>query len=219
MMKATIATLFAVMILGWIGSGMPGRAVNPLVPQETLFGLKPGESTVADAVRILGRYDVKMPGSVAFIAGGERFTLEYRWNHDIATTERGLAVSTSQGSTRINLILVDTYPGITTGRGLGALTSENEALVIYGLPDFAFAWHFGDKQACELFYLREGLILGLTQIPGRPNWTVTKIILTFPTYLRNAISQRTIMAITDPGHVEDITYRYRVWARLAIPPG
>ncbi len=217
-MKATVASLMVVLILGWITVGMPARADSALAPHETLLGLTPGVSTVEDAVRVLGRYDVSMPGSVAFLVGGERFSIEYRWAHDIATTYRGIAVSTTQGSRRINLIMVDTYPALTTGGGLGTLTSESEALAIYGLPDFAFAWRINDKQACELYYLHEGLLLVLAQIPGRPNWTITKIILTFPSYLRNAISQRSVLAQYDR-RVEDITYSYRVWARLAIPPG
>jgi hypothetical protein len=69
----------------------------------------------------------------------------------------------------------------------------------------------------ELYYMNQGLVVILDQIPGRSNWTITKLVLTYPAYLRNAVALRTREALAT-GHVLDITNSYRVWARMAVPP-
>ena len=88
---------------------------------------------------------------------------------------------------------------------------------IYGRPDFAFAWQFTNGRAIELCYLEKGLVVVLQAIPGRSNWTVTQMIMTYPMYLGNAVAARERTALDRASGVEDITRNYRVWARIERP--
>lgn len=219
MMKA-IANVLPLLLYGLLTTvlAMPVRSeLTAASPNETLLGLTPGKQTVPDAVRILGRYDIILPGQVSGGVGGDIYSTAYRWSPGLLTATRGVTIETSHGSDRINLVMIDSYPDLGTSRGLTTLVSDTTAVRLYGLPDHVFEWRRGDVLARESFYFDEGLYLVLLQIPGEPNWTITKIILTYPAFLRNAVSVRIGMVLRRDG-VEDITSSYRVWARLAIPP-
>ncbi|HOF86899.1 MAG TPA: hypothetical protein PLZ36_02185 [Armatimonadota bacterium] len=196
---------------------LPAGAQAPAAPPETLAGLTPGRVLLADAVRVLGGYDAAVPGSMSYFSGGEALSRAYRWAPGDIGPYRGVTVETGYRDARVNLIMVDSYPGLGTGRGLTTLVGDDVAVRLYGLPDFAFEWQIGYARYRELFYLDAGVHLVLSQITGRPNWTITRLILTYPAYLRNGVSWRVEM-VRRGARVEDITAGYRVWARLAIPP-
>jgi hypothetical protein len=203
-----------VSLLLWI----PGPAqTNAAPPPESLMGLTPGKATLADALRILGRNDVSLPGSMTYFSGGGSLSLAYRWSPGSMSPWRGITVETDYGSDRVNLVMIDTYPGLGTSRGLTTLVSDDVAVRLYGMPDFVFEWRIGYTLFRELFYLDEGVHLVLSQLAGRPNWTITRLILTYPAYLRNGVSWRMTM-VSQGARVEEIGSNYRVWARLAIPP-
>lgn len=148
---------------------------------------------------------------------GERATRAYLWTPGSTLDHTGLVVETSLGASRISLVMVDTFPGLCTSRGLSVLQPDDSARQLYGMPDFVFEWQSVDPPVRELFYVNTGLLVVINQVPGRPNWTITKLILTYPLYLRNAVTERVRESMATH-HVEDVTYSYRVWARMAIPP-
>ena len=165
----------------------------PLVPPpETLAGLTPGISTVADASRLFGVYDQMAPGHFSGYAGGSHAANSYAWTTGTWGNVPGLYVETSIGSPLINMVVVDDYPGLGTSCGLKALMSERQVIRLYGYPDYAYEITFdsGGTVFHELYYVERGLLVVLEQVNGRMNWTISKLILTYPTYLRNAVAQR-----------------------------
>lgn len=185
-------------------------------PPETLAGLTPGVSRLADATAAFGQYSASMPGKATFIVGGAPYSIAFRWAVDVITPLRGFSIEMAPSSEFLDLILVEAYPGLATSRGLTTLVDEHAVIDRYGLPPYAFEWLLGYTRVRELYYPEMGLYIGLAQVTGRPNWTVTKLALTYPDYLRNGVSQRVTMTGYEP-RLEDITQSYRVWASLAIP--
>jgi len=120
------------------------------------------------------------------------------------------------GQTTVNVVMVDRHPLLGTSRGLRVFMPESDAWARYGMPDYAFEWTVLRPSVVELFYLDEGLIVVLSQVPGRLNWTITKLILTYPSYLFNAVSMRERQSLATH-QVIDITRSYLVWTRMAQP--
>lgn len=212
----TVTVFIAALVLVVFAVGpMPcqGQRVLP-TPPESLGGLTPGVSFLADALRDYSAYDVALPGEAEAFAGGSPATKAYIWSPGVFLNRRGLTVETPINAPVITTIMVDMYPGVATSRGLSALTSEDRVRELYGMPDYAFDHVIFSPPVRELYYLDLGLLIVLDHIPGRPNWTVTKIILTYPTYLRSAVSQRMQETLTTH-RVEDSTSFYRVWARIS----
>jgi len=213
-----------ILTLLWLGlfiglsSLLPAQAFTLLPPTESLAGLTPGVSTMADAVRLHGAFDITVPGIVEQYAGGNPATDQHRWSLGPSLGKPGLLVETSRRSKLIEVVMIDTYPGLSTKSGLTSLVSDGRAIELYGLPDYAFEFSGDDCWFREMYYIDQGLLLMLNQVPGRPNWTITKVILTYPTYLRNAVSLRERYALSGCGVVDDITSTYRVWARMATQP-
>ncbi|HEY3377589.1 MAG TPA: hypothetical protein VGL77_08845 [Armatimonadota bacterium] len=195
----------------------PAHAFPVAPPLESLAGLTPGISTLSDAAQLYGGYDVVLPGNFSSYVSGERATRAYRWTNGLLGQLPGLVVETSYASQRIDLIAIDDYPGMATSRGLTALVPEQRVVELYGFPDYAYELKFADESILfhELFYIDRGLLVVLGQVNGRTNWTVSKLILTYPTSLRNAVSLRNRYAMNGQ-IVEDITDVYRVWARMAF---
>ena len=210
--KLLTMTLLACLIGLW--GGLPGNATLPIsLPQDTLAGLIPGINTVADASRLYGVYDVRLPGDYLAYAGGTYATNAYRWTTGTNGKVPGLIVETAIGSPRIDAVVVDEYPGLPTANGLMALDPEQRVIQLYGLPDYAYELYFGGNlDYRELFYVNRGLLVVLEQINGRMSWMVSRLVLTYPTYLRNAVAVRTRAAIVGPV-VTDITDSYQVWVR------
>jgi len=199
-------------------SSVPGRSLRLSPPCEQLGGLTPGVSSLHDAEHLFGKYDIAMPGDVAQYAGGTEVTKAFRWAAGMTLSGPTIVVETTLGSRTIAAIMVNNYPGVATSRNLMAFTPENRAIELYGQPDYAFQFRMPDGGSYrEILYLDKGILLVLNQVAGRPNWQVTKLILTFPQYLNNAVALRMRDARLG-GSVEDITYAYRVWTRLALPP-
>ncbi len=219
-MKA-IARMLPLMLYGWLammGTASLRAETVAAPPSESLIGLTPGRHTVTDAVRVLGRYDLSQPGSASFYAGGDRASTAYRWSPGTVAPSRGITVETAVGGTRISVIMIDSYPGLGTAKGLTTLVGDERAVELYGLPDYVFEWRFGSNLYRELFYIDEGLHLVLGQVPGRPNWTIIKMLLAYPAFLSNAVSVRFDLAARHD-RVEEITGQYRTWARHAIAGG
>jgi len=187
-----------------------------LPPPEQIACLTPGISTLTQAIQVLGPYDAILPGEAELYAGGERATKSYVWVVGATLGQPGITVVTHIGSPIITLIMVDLMPGVATAHGLTTLVEDSVARQVYGLPDFAFERTVVDPPVRELFYLHRGLILVLSQVTGRPNWTITKMILTYPTFLLNAVALRERDVLANR-QIEDVTYAYRVWARMEVP--
>ena len=218
-MRTVAAQIAAVIVLGLLAgplSTLPCRALSYPPPPECLASLTPGVSTLAQAFQLLGPCDAVLPGEAAYYAGGVRSTKSYVWVIGDTLGQPKLTIETPIGSSIITLIMVDLLPGIATSRGLTTLVEDSTAFRLYGLPDFAFERTVVDPPVRELFYLHQGLILVLSQLPGRPNWTITKVILTYPTYLLNAVALRERDVLANR-QIEDVTYAYRVWARMEVP--
>ena len=216
---AQLAVASLLMLISGMVTTTPGRAFPVTYPTEQLAGLWPGISTLDDAVRLYGAYDIAMSGRVTGYAGGSLATKAYRWSPGPTYGSPGLVVETPIGSSQIITVMIDAYPGLGTSLGLTPLTSDLNAVKLYGLPDYVFKYQFeGFNSGLEMFYLREGLLVLATGVPSRPNWTITKIILTSPTYLQNAVAMNTRAALGERSRVEDFTNMYRVWAQQAAPP-
>lgn len=216
--RFTFTALLGLLFGLWGAQPAPAFPLAP--PQETIAGLTPGVSTVADASRLFGVYDVVLTGRYSQYAGGPRASKAYRWVSGGAHGNvPGLVIETGFRSPRIEMVVVDGYPGICTSAGLMAFTAEPQVVELYGLPDYAFEISLDNQSQVfhELFYVDQGLLVVLGQISERPNFTVTKLILTYPTYLRNAIAMRERYAM-DGLIVEDITASYRSWIRTVVPP-
>lgn len=221
-MRTMAVKLLVITLFGWLVGlwcVVPGRAFPVTPPRETLGGLTPGISTVGDASRLYGVYDVVLPGDFSQYAGGPRATKAYRWTTGLHGKVPGLIVETPIGSPVITTVVVDSYPGIGTACGLMTLVPEQQVPMLYGLPDYAYELNFNGQSVLfrELYYVNRGLLVVLGQVEGRPNWTVVKLILTYPTYLRNAVAVRTRYASAGQT-VEDITDSYRVWTHMAVYP-
>jgi len=216
-MKSVVAHL--TILIGFIlAVGMvsqAGAAEKLQSPSESLAGLKPGNA-IGTATERYGSYDIVLPGFTEFYAGGSRGTNAYNWTIGSTYGERALSLESTYGSKTIHVVMVDRYPGLGTSRGLQVFMPEDAVGQIYGMPDFAFEWTVLDPSVIELFYIDEGLIVVLSQMPGRPNWTVTKLILTYPDYLNNAVAMRERQGLASHD-VQDITRMYRVWSRMAQP--
>ncbi len=212
----------AIFVLTWLGlligllGVSPCRAFTLAPPPESLAGLVPGVNGLGDAVGMHGNFDVCLPGVAEYYAGGESASKAYQWVVGDVLGRPGLTVETSLGSGQISLVMVDMFPGIRTSRGLSVLQPENAAVALYGFPDFAYEMTMVDPPVRELFYLDHGLIVLMRELPGRPNWTIVKLIVTYPLYLKNAVALRTRESLVN-GHIVDITDSYRVWARMALP--
>jgi len=217
-MKTVVAHLAILMwlslLLGLVSAA--GAAIGLRPPAETLAGLKPGANTISDAVHQYGSYDIMLPGWTEFYAGGGRATHAYDWTIGGTYGGRALSLESTIGSNTINVVMVDRYPALATSRGLRVFMTESVAWALYGMPDFAFEWTILDPSVIELFYMEQGLIVVLSQVPGRDNWTITKLVLTYPGYLSNAVAMRERQALATHD-VEDITQSYRVWSRMARP--
>lgn len=193
-------------------------AISLQSPSESLGGLTPGKDTIRDAEKCYGAYSAIISGEGTYYAGGDQSSNAYLWPGNEIVGQRGLIIETSLTSRRIELIMVDMYPGIGTSCSLTALAPESEVTERYGTPDYAYQVRVANRVFRELFYVNKGLLVVLAQVPGRPNWTVTKLILTYPAYLRNGVAMRTQYAQQRKTAIEDITYSYRVWVGMAIPP-
>lgn len=216
-MKSVVAHL-AILIWFIFAVGLvsqAGAAEKLKLPSESLAGLKPGNA-IGEATERYGSYDIILPGFTEFYAGGSRATHAYNWTIGSTYGGRALSVESTYGSKTINVVMVDRYPALGTSRGLQVFMPEDAVWQLYGTPDFAFEWTVLDPSVVELFYLDEGLIVVLSQLPGRPNWTVTKLILTYPDYLNNAVAMRERQGLATHD-VQDITRIYRVWSRMAQP--
>jgi hypothetical protein len=212
----TVTTLLG-LLFGLCGL-MPAQAFPLTPPHETLAGLSPGINTVADASRLYGDYDTVLPGLVAGYAGGPHGTHSYRWTDGTIGRGPGFSVETEIGSPVIAYVVDDDYPGFSTSRGLTALVPEERVLRLYGVPDYAYDVHLNSDtlQFRELYYVNCGLLVVLGQMEGRPNWTVEQLILTYPTYLLNAVAARAAYAasgVMSDAYVEDITGEYTVRTR------
>ena len=211
-----VAIIMGLFMLTGLKVSAQATPTLPAAP-ESLAGLVPGVSTVGDAVNRYGTYDVILPGRVSYLIAGIPASKEYQWSVGHVLGRRALGLETQIGGAVVNLIVVDQYPGLFTSRGLGALMPESAVWQLYGMPDFAYEWRLTDEPVQELFFLNQGLVVVLQQVPGRTNWTVTKLILTYPAYLNNAVALRTRDALTT-SHVRDISRSYRVWAQMAYAP-
>ena len=217
--SAYYALLISFLLLVGLAGARPGLTAGvapPPPPSESLAGLVPGVSRVSDAVNQFGAYDIILPGFAEFFVGGGRATKSYEWSIGLTLGQRILTVEATIGEEVINLVIADQHPGLATSRGLRPLLPEHAAWELYGMPDFAFEWTFFQPSILELFYLDEGLILIMKQVPGRLNWTITRIILTYPSYLGNAVVLRVRESLATH-NVRDITYSYRVWSQMAVP--
>ena len=210
-----IAVVVLVIVAGLL-STMPCSAFAYAPPPDAIACLTPGVSTLTQATQHLGIFDAALPGQVEYYAGGDRATKSYIWTVGGLLGQPGITVETAIGSPVISLIMVDLFPGIGTSRGLTAIAPDVQARALYGMPDFVFERTIVDPPVRELFYLNAGLLLVAQQLPGRPNWTITKIILTYPTFLYNAVAQRERDVVATNRQIEDVTYAYRVWARMEI---
>jgi hypothetical protein len=217
-MKSVVAhiavLLWLSLLLGLVN--LPGMAAGKQPPSESLAGLRPGVSTIRDAVQRYGAQSIILPGWTEFYAGGGRATHAYNWTISAGYGARALSVETTIGENTVNVVMVDRYPALSTSRGLRVFMPESDAWAHYGMPDFVFEWTVLRPSVVELFYLDEGLIVVLSQVPGRRNWTITKLILTYPGNLNNAVAMRARQALATR-EVEDITQSYRVWSRMAQP--
>jgi len=217
-MKTVVAHLTVLiwlsLLLGLVSQ--PGMASRPQSPSESLAGLVPGVNTVRDAVQRFGAYDIVLPGWTEFYAGGGRATHAYNWTIGATYGDQALSVESTIGENTLNVVMVDRYPALATSRGLRVFMPDYEALARYGMPDFAFEWTVLNPSVIELFYIDKGLIIVLSQVPGLRNWTITKLILTYPGYLNNAVAMRERQALATHD-VTDITRSYRVWSRMAQP--
>lgn len=223
----TVAVHFTVTIMLMLFACLcsPLRALPVTPPLDSLAGLTPGVSTLADAVNNWGSYDVAMPGEFALYAGGERVTKQFRWSAGITDGQTAIVAETPLCSPQIEAVVVNMYPGIATSRGLTTLVSENQVTTLYGIPDRVFritlpnAPPYPGQNSCylELYYVQCGLLVVMGEITDRQNWTVIKLLMTYPTYLRNAIAERTRLAM-NTGRVADYTEGYRAWVRMAVPP-
>ncbi|HEY3417503.1 MAG TPA: hypothetical protein VGM23_11520 [Armatimonadota bacterium] len=220
-MRTRIAVILTVILLASIAGlvgGTPARAADFVIPPENIAGLTPGVSTVRDATRLMGPYDVALPGVGSHYAGGPLGTTGYYWVPGSRLSRTGVSVETLIGSPTIILVAVQLTPGVYTSRGLSTLVGENVAASLYGMPDFAYELRLNDDLVVrELYYMNQGLMVILRSLNGRPNWMVTDFILTSPSYLAGAVNERARIAVRG-GRVEDMTYSYRVWARMAVPP-
>jgi|GEM_PF-2157188 len=217
-MKTDVAHIAVIILLSLMLGlvNLPGMAADMKPPSETLAGLKPGVSSVKDAVQQLGSYSIITTGWTEFYAGGGRATSAYNWTIGGGYGTRALSVETTVGQTTVNVVLVDRHPLFGTSRGLRVFMPESDVWARYGMPDYAFEWTVLRPSVVELFYLDEGLIVVLSQVPGRLNWTITKLILTYPSYLFNAVSMRERQSLATH-QVIDITRSYLVWTRMAQP--
>ena len=215
----TLLTLLCGWILGlWCLT--PARAFPIAPPLESLAGLTPGMNTVADAERLFGMYTTALPGDFSAYSGGPYASNAYRWTTGMEGVLPGLVVETALGSPTINCIVVDQYPGLATSHGLMALVSESRVTEIYGRPDFVFSISSpsADEEFHELYYIERGLLIVTGDEESRANLTVLRIILTYPTFLRNAIAARACYA-RNGLYIEDISESYATWAHMAYPNG
>lgn len=221
-MRTLAVRILSILWLGvclGVGAPLPARTSPFALPTEKLAGLTPGVSTVADAECLHGKYDLAMPGDVLGYAGGASASKAYYWSCRPTLNWHGMVVETSFRSSVISAVMVDAYPGVATRCGLTTLMSDRKALDLYGLPNYAFEFRSDDYWFRELYYLDQGLLLVLNQVPERPDWTITTMILTYPSYLRNAVATRTQYTLACGRRVVvDITHSYQVWARLAYSP-
>lgn len=211
---AHLAVLTGLFLL--VGLGSRAGAAEGLKPSpESLAGLRPGD-TIREATERYGSYSIILPGFTEFYAGGGRATHAYNWTVGGTYGGRALSVETTLGSNVINVVMLDRFPALATARGLRVFMPEAAAMQLYGMPDFAFEWTVFNPSVIELFYIDPGLIVVLSQLPGQSNWTITKLILTYPGYLNNAVAMRERQALATRD-VQDITRMYRVWSRMAVP--
>lgn len=219
-MAARFIITICTSVLAGLFTLTPVRALPAMtLPTERLGGVAPGISTVPDAVRTYGEYDLRVSGEAAYYVGADEATHAYLWSPGLSISRQGLVLETPINSPVVSLVMVNLYPGIGTSRGLTTLVPEQRAVELYGMPDYAYELSFNGTRYRELYFLDEGLYVLLGVMQGRPNWTITKLVVTYPNYLRNAVARRAQAAlVTRDVVVEDITYSYRVWVRLAVPP-
>ncbi len=216
-MKTVADRLMTTLLLAWLLGmwwAMPGNAFPLAPPQESLAGLTPGMNTIADASRIYSVHNVMLPGIYSAYSGGRHGTDGYHWTNGVNGRVPGLVVETAIGSSRIDAVVVDGYPGLGTSHGLMALIPEVRAVQAYGLPDFAYELRVGGSlEYREIFYLNRGLLVLLAPRNGGLDWVVDRLILTYPTYLRNAVAFRS-RAARSGSVVTDISDTYATWVRM-----
>ncbi|MHB9129508.1 MAG: hypothetical protein ACYDBB_00270 [Armatimonadota bacterium] len=216
-MAVNVLTIIILAVFAGLLDVTPGWGFTVVPSQERIAGLQAGVDELQDARRLFGPHDVALPGLATPFAGGSHASTAYRWTGGDTLGGPGLIVETNIGSSVISAVMIDGYPGFRTSRGLTVLVGEEVPVALYGYPDFAFDWRLDNQKFRELYYLNEGLVVVLEMVKGRTNWTVTKVILTSPTYLGNAVAARVRLAQHTPG-IEDISRSYRVWAQMAFPP-
>jgi len=219
-MRTVIVSVLTILLSGLLASlasAVPHSVLDLTPPTESLGGLRPGVSTLADAQQVYGNHGLAFIGGMEAFAGGSRGTKAYRWTPGPTYYAPGLIAETPIGSTLITTVALDRYAGHRTSRGLTTFISDSEVNDLYGQPDFAFERQVDYHTILELYYFDEGLLIVLNEVPNRPNWTVTQIILTYPAYLRVKVGLRTREA-QSAQNVRDITRLYRVWAQLAVSP-
>ncbi|HEX2949336.1 MAG TPA: hypothetical protein VHV83_07180 [Armatimonadota bacterium] len=212
--------VFVISLLVWL-LGLwcltPVQAFPIASPTESLAGLTPGINTIADASRLYGVYNVRLPGDFLAYLGGPYASHAYRWTNGLNGKVPGLIIETAIGSPRIDAVVVDEYPGLATSCGLMALTPERSVLSLYGSPNYAYEITLGNNRVFrELYFIDRGLLVVLGHEFGIPNWTVSRIILTYPTYLRNAVSKRYRYALNGQ-YVEDVICSYRARRPMPLP--
>jgi hypothetical protein len=203
------ATFLVCALLGGIRLA---RAASPV--RESLAGLIPGTSTLADAVRLYGAYDAVVPGEVTAYAGGTAATRGFTWAPGTTIGGTRLVVETPGKGTTVTAVMLAFDLRWSTGRGLRVFMPEREVAARYGAPTFACELHDTGFRMRELHYPALGLLVGLAWSPGRSGWCVSHLIAAPPDTLLVGAAYRARLAFTGTV-VEDITNAYRAWAREA----
>lgn len=162
-------------------------------PPESLNGLRPGTLMLDEISEKMGKPDVVQPGGLLELYGGAAESHAYGWfmvdNPDYTVPD--LAVETAEGSDRVDLVMAIGYEGFETEKGLTCFMTEEELVAAYGKPDYAFAVPMQGFVLRELYYVDEGISFDLAPAgPGTSERQIIAIYVTYPEYLKKAITLR-----------------------------
>lgn len=189
--------------------GLGGLCADTLTPPlESLNGLRPGTLTVDEVRKTYGKPDVTNDGGLLGLYGGAENSSLYGWFmvENPGYTVPDLAVETAKDNSRIDLVMSIGYDGLKTEKGITCFQSEEDLIKAYGAPDFAFAVPMQGFVLRELYYTNLGISFDVAPMDAGGDRAVAAIYVTYPEFLRSAITIR--QKYIDQGVGKDITGEY-----------
>ncbi|HEY3417504.1 MAG TPA: hypothetical protein VGM23_11525 [Armatimonadota bacterium] len=200
------SVLLMVGLLMLVGSAWADTQLT--TPPDSIAGLRPGTLTLDQMVDKYGKPDATADGGMLALYGGSEQSQAYGWfmvqNPDYTVPD--LAVETAAGSNRVDLVMALGYDGFKTEKGVSCFNSEADLLKAYGTPDYAFSVPVNNTTLRELYYVNQGISFDVAPVGENGGLQVIAIYVTYPEYMKNAITIR--KQYIDRGVGTDITDTY-----------